>query len=237
MAEGSIRVLQTVEHPCGYFPERKSRNLVIDPGADNQQRIYDAVAASGFRRAGDLIYRPHCRSCQACEATRLPVADFTPNRNQRRCSKGNSDLDVSLAKAHFKPEYFALYRRYLDQKHPAGGMDNPGAEDFEGFLLSQWCRSMFLEIRLRHELVAVAVTDHLGGGLSAVYCFYAPEYPERSLGTFAILQQIELTRAYALPYLYLGYWIENHPKMHYKKNFRRLELFRNGQWLDMDTLS
>ena len=237
MTEGSVRVLQTVEHQCGYFPERKARNLVIDPGADGQQTIYDAVATSGFRRAGNLVYRPHCRSCKACEATRVPVNEFTPNRSQKRCGNNNSDLDVSLVDAHFKAEYFALYRRYLDQKHPAGGMDNPNAEDFEGFLLSHWCQTKFLEIRLGDELVAVAVTDNLGGGLSAVYCFYTPDYPERSLGTFAILQQIELTRAYALPYLYLGYWIENHPKMHYKKNFHRLELFRDGQWLNLETLS
>ena len=237
MTEGSVRVLQTVEHQCGYFPGRKARNLVIDPGADGQKSIYDAVATSGFRRAGNLIYRPHCRSCQACEATRLLVANFHPNRNQKRCARDNSDLEVSLAEARFKPEYFELYQRYLNQKHPAGGMDAPEAEDFESFLLSNWCKSLFLEFRLGNELLAVAVTDHLGGGLSAVYCFYAPDRSERSLGTFAILQQIELTRAYKLPYLYLGYWIENHPKMHYKKNFHGLELFRTGQWLGMEANS
>lgn len=231
MAEGSVRVLQTVEHQCGYFPERKARNLVIDPGADGHQTIYDAVATSGFRRAGSLIYRPHCRSCQACEASRLPVADFVPNRNQQRCARGNSDLKVSLTEARVKPEYFDLYRRYVNYKHPDGGMENPESEDFEGFLLSNWCKSMFLEFRLGSELLAVAVTDHLGGGLSAVYCFYAPDHPKRSLGTFAILRQIELTRAYKLPYLYLGYWIKNHPKMRYKTNFHGLELFRTGQWL------
>ena len=237
MAEGSVRVLQTVEHQCGYFAERKARNLVIDPTADGQQIIYDAVATSGFRRAGNLIYRPHCHSCEACQATRLPVANYAPNRNQRRCARANSDLEVKLTEAHFKLEYFELYQRYVNQRHPEGGMENPKTEDFEGFLLSNWCKSMFLQFRLGSELVAVAVTDHLGGGLSAVYCFYAPDRPERSLGTFAILQQIELTRAYKLPYLYLGYWIENHPKMHYKKNFRGLELFQNGQWRCPDTPS
>ena len=234
MADDSVSVLHTVEHPCGYFPERKARNLVIDPGADGQQRIYDAVAASGFRRAGNLTYRPHCRVCQACEASRLPVANFRPNRSQQRCLRGNSDLKVSLAEAKLTPEYLHLYQRYVNQKHPAGGMQDPEAEDFQGFLLSNWCKSLFLECRLAGELMAVAVTDRLGGGLSAVYCFYNPDQSQRSLGTFAILQQIELTRAYKLPYLYLGYWIENHPKMNYKKNFRGLELFRSGQWLSME---
>jgi DNA modification methylase len=30
-AAGSIRVFQTTEHPCGYWPERRARDIVLDP--------------------------------------------------------------------------------------------------------------------------------------------------------------------------------------------------------------
>ena len=31
-------------------------------------------------------------------------------------------------------------------------------------------------------------------------------------------------------YIYLGYWIKNHPKMHYKNNFKPLQLYLEEQW-------
>src|SRR5699024_3228733 len=45
-----------------------------------------------------------------------------------------------------------------------------------------------------------AVTDVTRGGLSAVYTFFDPDQRVRSLGTFAILTQIEWARRLSLPY-------------------------------------
>jgi arginine-tRNA-protein transferase len=102
--------------------------------------------------------------------------------------------------------------------------------DYLGFLRAEWCRTTFLEFRLDGALVAVAVTDLVGDGLSAVYTFFDPSLAGRSLGTLAILKQIESARSQALPYLYLGYWIRDSRKMAYKVDFRPIELWRNGQW-------
>ena len=63
-----------------------------------------------------------------------------------------------------------------------------------------------------------------------MYTFYEPALPARSLGTYAILRQIELARERGIPYLYLGYWIANYAKMHYKARFRPLEVMRNEEW-------
>ncbi len=227
----SIRVLQTVEHRCGYFSDRRTRNLVVDPGADHLDVIYDSLTSSGFRRAGALIFRPHCRTCSACLATRIPVAEFIPSRSQRRTLERNADFMIEQTPARFTTEIFALYRRYLKARHAGGGMDNPAREDFENFLLSAWSRSFFIEIRDGGKLLAVAVTDRLSSGLSAVYTFFEPRLTRHSLGVLAILTQISLARSLRLPYLYLGYWIKNHPKMQYKVDFRPIEVFRDGQWL------
>lgn len=231
MAEGSVRVLQTVEHQCGYYRDRKARNLVIDPSADHLDTIFNAVVTSGFRRAGDLIFRPHCRGCQACEATRIPVDRFRPSRAQSRNLRRNDDLNTRMVPARYREEYYDLYRDYVDRKHSGGGMDNPDPEDFEGFLLSRWSDTVFLEIRQGDRLLAVAVTDRLSSGLSAVYTFWDPVESHRGLGVFAILSQIEAVRQEGLPYLYLGYWIDHHPKMHYKIHYRPIELFRDGRWI------
>jgi arginine-tRNA-protein transferase len=69
--------------------------------------------------------------------------------------------------------------------------------------------------------------------LSAVYTCFDPEQTARSLGTYAILQQIALARATGLPWLYLGFWIDGHPKMDYKRRFKPLQIRSANGWVTM----
>ncbi|MCB1606825.1 MAG: arginyltransferase [Xanthomonadales bacterium] len=225
-----VRLFQTLDHRCGYYPDRLARNLVIDPLAPNLAGVYDHALARGFRRAGGHVYRPHCRGCQACIPCRIRIADFHPSRAQRRVAKRNRDLQARWRKAGFTPTHFALYQRYIAARHAGGGMDNPEPDDYSRFLLSPWSRTHYLELWLDAQLVAVAVTDSGPQGLSAVYTFFEPEMADRSLGTQAILSQIHACRERGLEHLYLGYWITGHPKMAYKAGFRPLETLVDGQW-------
>jgi arginine-tRNA-protein transferase len=231
MTKASIRLYQTTLHPCGYWPDREARDLVLDPENDRLGQAYGQALEMGFRRSGGHIYRPHCPGCRQCVAIRLPVADFQPNRSQRRCLKRNADLTVTQAPAVRRSEHFGLYRRYLDSRHPGGGMDNPAPEDFDLFLRCRWSPTRFLEMRLGKRLLGVAVTDLVPNGLSAVYTFFDPEESERGLGTFAILSQVEWARRQRLDHLYLGYRIAGHPKMDYKTRFAPYELLHGGAWV------
>jgi arginyl-tRNA--protein-N-Asp/Glu arginylyltransferase len=109
-------------------------------------------------------------------------------------------------------------------------MDDARPEDFARFLYTPWSPTRFVEFRDGGRLVALAVTDFCASGLSAVYTFYDPDEHARGLGTFAILSQLRIARESALGYLYLGFWIEGHPKMHYKARFRPLEVMHDGVW-------
>src|SRR5262249_41598484 len=160
---------QTLPHACGYFAQRTAQNLVIDPASPHLTQIYEAALSKGYRRAGGHVYRPHCRSCHACIAARVPVAQFRPDRSQRRCCERNADLRLIVAAARYSEEYFALYRRYLQARHAGGGMDDPDIEDFERFLYTPWSPTRFVELRLDERLLGVAVTDFAPNGLSAVY--------------------------------------------------------------------
>ena len=228
--QANIRVYQTVEHGCGYWPDRLARDLVLDPADPTLPSLYGPALAMGFRRSGSHVYRPHCIGCQACTPVRIPVADFVPSRSQRRCQARNADLQISVRPAERSDESFTLYRDYVGTRHPGGGMDDPSTADFDGFLSCLWSPTVFLEMRLRGRLLSVAVTDVLPDSLSAVYTFFAPEHASRSLGTFAILSQIEHARSEGMQHLYLGFWLENHPKMHYKKSFRPLEYLAGREW-------
>lgn len=229
-AEVPIRLFQTSPHECGYYAQRQARSLVIDPSSPWLAQLYPNAIDHGFRRSGSQIYRPHCEACNACTPTRIQVADFHPDRSQRRCSARNADLSVAVAPAQYSDESFALYRRYLDARHGDGPMANPNPDEFEDFLVGSWSHTLFLELRQAGRLVAVAVTDALPQGLSAVYTFYEPGLSQRSLGTFAILQQIALATERGLPFVYLGYWLADHPKMDYKRRFSGLEVLRDGAW-------
>ena len=232
-----LQLYLTTDSPCGYFTDRMSCNLVPDPKIRLNMPIYNQLIQHGFRRSGSYCYRPHCTACQSCLACRIPVSEFTSNRSQKRCLKANQQLQQTAVSADFSEEYFELYRRYLKSRHTDGSMADPAEEDFKQFLYCKWSDTQFLEHRINGSLVAVAVTDIVSNGISAVYSFFDPDMKKHSLGTYCILKQIEYARMLGMDYIYLGYWIKNHPKMHYKSNFKPLQLYLDEQWQiqDIDT--
>jgi len=227
---GKKQFYLTPAHPCSYLPGRQARTLFLDPRDTIHPPLYQALTEHGFRRSGSHLYRPRCDGCQACVPTRVPVDDFEPRRNQRRVLTRNVDLVVQVEPAIFNRRYYDLYVRYIHGRHRDGDMYPPTIDQFRSFLLSQWSNSVFLCSYLDDELIAVAVCDQLPEGLSAIYTFFDPEHPSRSLGTWSILQQIELCRRSGLTYLYLGYWIQDSRKMRYKLDFRPVELFLESRW-------
>jgi len=234
MRSDNVRLFQTLPHSCGYFAERTAQNLVIDPAAPQLDQLYGAALERGFRRAGGHLYLPHCGHCRACTPCRIDVEHFAPDRAQKRCMKRNADIVISESMAGYNAERHTLYERYLRQRHPGGGMDEADASDFRRFLTAPWSPTLFLEMRLAKRLVGVAVTDVCTNGLSAVYTFFDPDEHARSLGTFAILQQVALAKRRGLPWVYLGFWIEGHPKMDYKRRFRPLQVRGTSGWAPME---
>jgi arginine-tRNA-protein transferase len=106
--------------------------------------------------------------------------------------------------------------------------------DYAQFLFAPWCHTELVELRLDGRLLAVAVTDCVPDGLSAVYTFFDPDVGTRSPGTLAILAQIDLARRRGLDWVYLGYWIGGCRKMRYKADYRPIELLVDGTWQRFD---
>lgn len=217
---------------CAYLPGRQSRSLFVDPDAAMDSLAYSHLARQGFRRSGRLVYRPQCDGCSQCLTVRVPVEQFVMKRRFRRVLKANRDLTVSPRSAAFIQTHYALYQRYTASRHAGGSMQDSSPDEYADFLMADWCDTQFIEIRQHERLMAVAITDQLQDGLSAVYTFFEPDAGHRSLGTYAILVQMELCRQLGLPYLYLGYWIRDSPKMSYKADFRPLQVFAEGQWME-----
>ncbi len=232
MTAQTLNFFLTPPQRCVYLDDHDAMSMFADPNMlDN--RVYSQLARHGFRRSGEHVYRPACQLCQACVSVRIPVQQFQPRRRDKRCLKDNDDLSFRPGEVG-TDEQFALYRRYISARHPGGGMDNPNRESFTGFLTCNWSQTHFMEIRAGAELLGVAVTDQLDDGLSAVYTFFDPSCSQRGLGNFAILQQIETCKELGLDWLYLGYWIDDSPKMAYKRRFSPLQGYIRDHWEDLE---
>lgn len=226
-----LAVFATQEHACPYLPGRIARTAFVDPRAPLDTALYANLIQRGFRRSGHHLYRPSCPSCTACRSLRIPVARFRARRRHRRCLRHNACVRIDSVAPHYCDAHFALYRRYMAARHPGGGMANPTPESYQSFLTCSWCDMEFLELRENDRLLAVAVVDDLGDALSAVYTFYEPELPDRSLGTLSILRTITETRRRGYDYLYLGYWITGCARMDYKAEFRPHEVLTRSGWV------
>lgn len=230
MSSQSIQLYLTKSHDCGYVEGKQATNLVPDPNRPMTMDIYGQLIQLGYRRSGDHTYRPHCDDCTQCVPCRLPIKTFKARKTQQRCLKRNQDLSITIKPAYFSDEHFELYSNYLLARHPGGDMVNPEPDDFKNFLYCHWSDTDFIEVRLNNKLIAVAVTDKVKNGLSAVYCYFDTSEKQRSLGSYCVLQQIQLADSLKLDYLYLGYWIDQNKKMQYKANFKPLETFTNNHW-------
>ena len=234
VAEESVDAWVAGPEACVYFPDRTAHAIVIDADDPIRQRVYWHLAKTGFRRTASVFYAPRCTGCNACVPLRVVVAGFRPNRRFRRVLARNADLGVEVCDPRDRvQEHFDLYRRYISGRHGDGSMYPPSAKQFLQLTEPYGIETVSIDVREGDRLVAAAATDVLDDGLAAVYTYFDPELPERSLGVFAILSQIAECRRRGLGHLYLGYWIDELRKMRYKADYRPAEVFGDGAWLPL----
>ncbi|MGQ7792769.1 arginyltransferase [Faunimonas sp. B44] len=235
----------TAPSACPYLPGQKERKVFTHLVGPQAPHLNEILTQGGFRRSQAIAYRPACEHCTACVSIRVCVDAFRPTESMRRVGRRNRNLVGRMRTPQATSDQYSLFRRYLDRRHPDGGMVNMTVLDYALMVEDSHVETCVIEYRRRGldsgisergdgELVACALTDVLGDGLSMVYSFYEPDEELRSLGTFMILDHVERARKLGKPYVYLGYWVAGSDKMAYKGRFRPQERLGPQGWVRFD---
>ena len=146
--------------------------------------------------------------------------------------KKNEDIRIEISDtSSLTTEKIMLYHKYVNSKHAEGKKEELG--DSVNILMAihhGYGRIMEMEYYLDGNLIGVGVVDEGVDSLSSNYFYYDTDHLDKRLGIFSILQEIKLAQKLKKKYYYLGFYIEENPKMSYKKYFRPNQILDNGEW-------
>jgi arginine-tRNA-protein transferase len=238
----------TAPSPCPYLAGQEERKVFTHLVGERAAELNNILTQGGFRRSQSIAYRPACEGCRACVSVRVVAKDFRPSQSMRRISRRNADIASEMRIAVPTSEQYSIFRAYLDSRHRDGGMADMTVLDYAMMVEDSHIETRIVEYRRRKpgpysptfagagakrgegDLVAVALTDVLGDGLSMVYSFFEPDEAARSLGTFMVLDHIARAQRMGLAYVYLGYWVRGSRKMDYKSRFLPQERLMPEGW-------
>jgi arginyl-tRNA--protein-N-Asp/Glu arginylyltransferase len=224
-------VVYDEQQPCPYLSGRVAELPLRIPARRLERDEFDERLENGDRRQGIFLYRTACPACQACEPIRIEVNRFVPNRSQRRAwQRAEREIATEIGEPLADEERVALYNRHKRLRGLSGGRDDIDLRGYREFLVMTCCETLELRYRVQGRLVGVALADRGQRGLSAVYCFYDPSEERLGIGTYSILKQIELCKAWDIRYLYLGLYIAECRTMAYKSRFLPHERLLDGSW-------
>lgn len=223
---------------CSYLPDQVAQ-LEYDHLADLTAEEYSTLLLAGWRRFGYVLFRPRCRGCAACQSLRIDVAQFRPDRSQRRAWTANApDLRLEIGTPRVDRQRLDLHDRYhefqVEHRHWPPHLGGDVLSYRESFVdnpipTEEW------RYWLGTTLVGVGYVDPLPIGLSAIYFYHDPGHRDRSLGTFNVLSLIAQSAARGLPHVYLGYYVARCQSLAYKNRFQPAEILHpDGQWRPLD---
>jgi leucyl-tRNA---protein transferase len=221
----------TAPSPCPYLGGKEERKVFTHLVGERAPELNNILSQGGFRRSQSIAYRPACEGCRACVSVRVIAKHFSPTQSMRRIVKRNADIASEMRIAVPTSEQYSIFRAYLDSRHRDGGMADMTVLDYAMMVEDSHIETRIIEYRRRGgDLVAIALTDILGDGLSMVYSFFEPDEAARSLGTLMVLDHIARAQRMGLAYVYLGYWVRGSRKMDYKSRFLPQERLTPDGW-------
>ncbi len=231
-----LQFYMTIPTPCPYLAGKHERKIFTHLDPITGPYLNNYLTHSGFRRSQNVLYRPSCEGCNACISLRVDTHAFMPTRSMRRTLRQNHDIQRHVVPALATPAQFDLLKIYLSKRHPDGGMIDMDFSRYKMMVEECATETEIVEYRTAaSELIACALIDIMMDGLSMVYSFFNPSYEKRSLGSYMILDQIHRCCEAQIPWLYLGYWVKDSPKMHYKARYQPCQILNRSGWHELET--
>ena len=223
---------------CAYFDDKlaDTRYKFIKNCDAN---TFHKMLERGWRRFGNVHFRPECSTCDECKTIRINVQDFKFSKSQKRIMAKNKDIQVYVQKPSLSLDHLNLfnkYHKYMETKK--GWKENKiDANDYQQSYVDG-ASTFGKEILyfLDDKLIAIALSDMTKDSISCVYCFYDHEYESRSLGKFSILAQMSIAKQANIEHLFLGYWIKDHYSMGYKEDYAPFEILQNNPLLNEECI-
>lgn len=176
----------------------------------------------GWRRFGNMFFRPICLDCTACESIKIDAQHFTFSKSARRIMRRNSHLQVIIQQPTLTKSHLELFNKYHEHMHHKRGWEKQ-AVNAKNYYMSfvHGYNDFGYEVLYFDEgkLIAVDLIDILPDGISSIYFYYDPDYERHSLGKYSIYHQIMLAQEHELSWIYLGYYVESCQSLAYKKAY------------------
>lgn len=220
----------TEDFPCAYFDDGRTASIEYRIIGEEEAGEFDTFLGLGYRRLGRVLYRNVCRDCSACVPVRVRVERFMPGRSQKRTLRMNRDIRIEVAgRPAITKEKIGLYSGYLRSKHSEARDEESSISHLMSMHFG-FPSTIEMDYFIGNRLIGVGIVDEGRDSLSANYFYYDTDFLERRPGVFSILSEISLAGSFGKSCYYLGFYIEDNPKMAYKKFFRPNEAFSDGKW-------
>ena len=195
----------------------------------------DEMLMLGYRRSGDFVYRTQCPECSACEPTRIDAQSFSLTKSMRRVlRRGDRELECVIGPPQSGPARVHLFNHHRESRELGNGSDLIDEEAYRSFLVASCCQTLEIAIYHADQLVAVSIFDVGAVSVSAVYTHFDQAFARYSLGTYAILKQLQWAKEHQMQFLYLGMYVADNSHLNYKARFQPQQRRINQEWHDFD---
>ena len=212
----------TTEDKCAYLDDaRQTTQYKI---IQNCSSDYCAsLIERGWRRFGHMFFRPICARCNACESFKIDVENYQFSKSERRIKRKNEDIKIIIQRPQVTSTHLELFEKYhqhmKDKREWAHEKVTP-RHYYMSFVHGYGEFGYEVLYYLENRLIGIDLIDVLPEGISSIYFYYDPDFSSRSLGTYSMLQQIQMAKDADLKWIYMGYYVQGCQSLEYKSRYK-----------------